>query len=65
MDAIDLERIGVEHHQAEVGLAAADDDRLQAERGVAADRIEPRLASRDRRLARPTESWLSALRSNE
>ena len=40
MDAVDLERIGVEHHQAEVGLAAADDERLQAEGRVADDRIE-------------------------
>jgi hypothetical protein len=42
VDAIDLERIGVEGHEAEVGFAAADDERLQADRRFRAGRIKCR-----------------------
>ena len=42
VDAVDLERIGVEQHHAEVGLVAADDRRLQAERRIRAGRIKCR-----------------------
>src|SRR5450432_3887405 len=40
MDAVDLQGIGVEHHQAEVGLVAGDDERLHTEGCVANDRVE-------------------------
>ena len=42
MDAVDLERIGIEQHQAEVGLLPADDRRLQAMGSVGAGRIKCR-----------------------
>ena len=42
VDAVDLERIGVERHDAEVGLVAADDRRLQPDRRVGAGRIKCR-----------------------
>ena len=40
MHAIDLERIGIEHHHAEVGLGAGDDPGLHAQRCAVTGRIE-------------------------
>ena len=42
MNAVDLERIGVEQHDAEIGLLAARDRRLQPERRIGPGRIKCR-----------------------
>ena len=56
MDGVDLERIGIQQHQAEIGLVPADDRRLQPRRGIGAGRIErgDELPAGPRR-ARPAE----------
>ena len=60
---VDHQRIGIEQHQPEVGLVAADDGRLQPRRRAGAGRIERGDELLAPRANSPAVSCFSAARS--